>query len=327
MLTRRDVLYRIGAAGVSAMALRTVAFAAADTVKTAVNYDIPAGACDCHVHVFGDPAKFPFAANRVYTPPEASITMLSDLHQALRMQRVVIVQPSVYGTDNSCTLDAVRRIGAGARAVAVIDQTTSREDLVRMDAAGVRGVRLNLETGGTSDPSVARTILASAVEKITPFNWHVQLYSKLAIIAALKDELAQLPIPVVFDHFGAAKAALGPGQPGYEVILELVKSGRAYVKISGAYRVSDHGPDFPDATAMAQALVAANSERIVWGTDWPHPNPPNMPRRPVSEITPPAAVDDGLLLNQLAKWVPDAGVRKKILVDNPARLYGFQGIG
>jgi predicted TIM-barrel fold metal-dependent hydrolase len=326
MLSRRDTL-RIGAAGLSYAALGRAALAAADTVKTPLDFAVPAGACDCHVHVFGDAARYPFAANRVYTPPPASIEMLQDLHKALHISRVVIVNPSVYGTDNSCTLDAARKIGPTARAVVVIGNDTPRSTLDEMAAAGARGVRVNLATGGTSDPKAAGAIIDGVVKQIAPLNWHIQIYTSLSVIAALKDQLNALPIPVVVDHFAGAKTALGPSQPGFDVILGLVKSGRGYVKISGAYRVSEKDPDFADATPMAQALVAANPDRIVWGTDWPHPNPANAPRLPITEITKPAQIDDGLLLNQLVKWVPDAGTRKKILVDNPARLYGFSGVG
>jgi predicted TIM-barrel fold metal-dependent hydrolase len=327
MLTRRDALYSIAAAGVSLAALRTAAFAAADTVRTAVNFDIPAGACDCHVHVFADSDKYPFAVNRVYTPPVAPVEALLDLQRALRLERVVIVQPSVYGTDNSVTLDALRRIGQNARGVAVIDKATSQTALDDMARDGVRGVRLNLETARQSDPSAAKTIIDTTVAQIASRNWHIQLYTSPSVIAPLRDHLAQLPVPVVFDHFGAAKAAGGPNQPGFDAIVDLVKSGRAYVKISGAYRISDQAPDFADATPMAQALVAANPDRIVWGTDWPHPNSAYGRGRPLSEISPPIAIDDGLLLNQMPKWVSDATTRRKILVDNPARLYGFQGVG
>jgi predicted TIM-barrel fold metal-dependent hydrolase len=143
------------------------------------------------------------------------------------------------------------------------------------------------------------------------------------VIVALADTLAALPVPVVFDHFGGLKAALGSAQPGYDVVVGLVKSGKAYVKISGAYRLSSKTPDYPDMTPMAQALVAANPDRVIWGSDWPHTNPV---RRPVAEITPPADIDDGLVLDQLVKWVPDAATRRKILVDNPARLYGFPAV-
>jgi predicted TIM-barrel fold metal-dependent hydrolase len=327
MLTRRHALYCMGGVSVSLAAQGKAALAMADTVRTAVNFEIPAGACDCHVHVFADPAKFPFATDRVYTPPAASVEALLDLQRALRLERVVIVQPSVYGTDNAATLDALRRIGRNARAVAVIDKSTSRTALDEMAAAGVRGVRLNLETAQQSDPSAARALIDTTVAQIASRNWHIQFYTSPAVIAALKDHLAQLPTPLVFDHFGAAKAALGPGQPGFDALLELVKSGRAYAKISGAYRISDKAPDFTDATPLAQALVAANPDRVVWGSDWPHPNSAFGRGRSLSEISPPIAIDDGLLLNQLPKWVSDPAIRRKILVDNPARLYGFQGVG
>ena len=216
MLNRRDTL-RIGAAGLAYTALGRAAFGAADTVKTPVGFDVPANACDCHVHVFGDPAKFPFAADRVYTPPGASIEMLQDLHKALHVSRVVVVNPSVYGTDNSCTLDAVRHIGPTARAVVVIGKDTPRAALDEMAAAGARGVRVNLTTGGTSDPKAAGAIIDGVVKQIAPLNWHIQIYTSLAVIAALKDQLSALPIPVVFDHFGGAKTALGPSQPGFDV--------------------------------------------------------------------------------------------------------------
>src|SRR5690349_19934670 len=189
MLNRRDTL-RIGAAALASTAFARTAFAAADTVKTPVDLAVPAVACDCHVHVFGDPAKFPFAANRVYTPPPASIEMLQDLHKALHISRVVIVNPSVYGTDNSCALDAVRHIGPTARAVVVIGKDTPRAALDEMAASGARGVRVNLATGGTSDPAAARAIIDGVVQQIAPLNWHIQIYTSLAVIAALKDQLA-----------------------------------------------------------------------------------------------------------------------------------------
>jgi predicted TIM-barrel fold metal-dependent hydrolase len=133
-----------------------------------------------------------------------------------------------------------------------------------------------------------------------------------------------MPFPLVFDHFGRAMAAAGPSQPGFDALLNLVKSGRAYVKISGAYRCSEKAPDYADVMPLAQALVQANPERIVWGTDWPHPNSDAGRGKPLTEIAAPFPIDDGLLLNQMAKWVPDADTRKKILVDNPVRLYGFE---
>jgi predicted TIM-barrel fold metal-dependent hydrolase len=326
MHTRRKVLYGLGAVGASVIALRTSAlFSSAATAGTAVNFELPPGACDCHVHVF-DPVRFPYTAKRVYTPPQALIADLLELQKALRMDRVVIVQPSVYGADNSCTLDAVRKLGARARGVVVIDNDTSPTELDEMAAAGVRGIRLTLNTtpSGEVDADGSKRTLDRAAEQILGRGWHIQFYTRPHVIAALKDHIEQLPFPVVFDHFGAPKAADGPSQRGFDALLELVASGRAYVKISGAYRISDKAPDFPDAAPMAQALISANPDRIVWGTDWPHPDSSFGRGRPLTEIAPPFPVDDGLLLNQLPKWAADTAIRKKILVDNAVRLYDFK---
>src|SRR6202042_3905600 len=153
--------------------------------------------------------------------------------------------------------------------------------------------------------------------------WHVQLFSSLAMIAAIKDLVAASPVPAVFDHFGGAVAADGVDQPGFADLLELVKSGKAYVKISGAYRASKLAPDYPDAAPLAKALIAANAERIIWGTDWPHPNSVTPPGKKPTELTPLYQIDDGRLFNQLPVGAPDAAIRKTILVNNPARLYGF----
>ena len=321
MVTRRKLLASVAASSAALIASRGgVAHAAAPTVRTAVDFEIPRGACDCHVHVF-DPERFPYANERVYTPPTASLADLGELQAALHFDRVVIVQPSVYGTDNSCTLDAIRRLGARGRGVAVIDKSTGAGALDDMAAAGIRGVRLNFETAGETDPAAIRRGLAAVAEQVRGRNWHVQFNTSLPVIAALKDDFAALPFPIVIDHFGRAKAALGPSQPGFDALLELVKSGRAYVKISAAYRMSDRAPDFPDAPPIAQALIAANPDRIVWGSNWPHPG--RGATR--TAIAPPYPNDDGLLLNQLPRWAPDPAIRRKILVDNPARLYGFEG--
>ena len=327
MLTRRAMLGQVSAAA-SAVWVMRAGVAAGAVGGTPVDFDVPRGACDCHVHVFGDPAKFPFAEKRVYTPPQASVEQLLELQRDLHLDRVVVVQPSVYGADNACTLDAVRRLGARARGVAVIDRTTSRTALEEMAAAGIRGVRLNLETNtaGRFDPADAKAVLDATVEQIRGLGWHVQIYTRTAVIAGLKDHLGQMPFPVVVDHFGRGNPGQGPGQPDFVALLDLVKSGAVYVKISGAYRVSERAPDFADVAALAQALVAANPDRIVWGSDWPHPNSDAGRGKPLTEISSPFPIDDGLLLNQLPKWVPDAAVRKKILVDNPARLYGFGAV-
>jgi predicted TIM-barrel fold metal-dependent hydrolase len=296
---------------------------AGEASGSAVNFDVPRGACDCHVHVLGEPAKFPFAAGRVYTPPPASIDRLVELQRTLGLDRAVVVQPSVYGTDNACTLDAMRHLGARARGVAVIDQATPRAVLQEMAAAGICGVRLNLETNsaGRFEAAAAKCLLEATAARIKGLGWHVQIYARVSVIAALRDRLAELPFPVVIDHLGRPDPAQGPRQPDFAALLDLVKSGGVYVKLSGAYRISDRAPDFADVTSLARALVAANPDRILWGSDWPHTN--SGYGRPLNEIAPPIPIDDALLLNQLPIWVPDAAVRRKILVDNPARLYGF----
>jgi predicted TIM-barrel fold metal-dependent hydrolase len=321
MLTRRSILLASIAAGVT-MSNRTVLATAAQP-STPVNFDVPAGACDCHTHIHGDPEKFPFFSGRVYTPELASPEEMSALHKALHIERVVIVTPSVYGTDNSATLFGMKARGATARGVAVIDDKTPEGDLDAMAKAGIRGIRLNLATGGVSDPAVGRPRFQAAVERVKNRGWHIQLFTSLAMISAIKDLVAASPVPVVFDHFGGAQAALGPEQPGLSDLLELVKSGKAYAKISGAYRASKLGPDYADAAPLARALIAANSDRIVWGTDWPHPDSVTPPGKKPSDVTPLFQIDDGRLLNQLPAWAPEASIRKKILVDNPAQLYGF----
>ena len=322
MRTRRDVLYGLGAVGASAFASRANALGGS-TARTTVDFKLPRDACDCHVHIF-DPVRFPYAANRVYTPPPALLEDLRELHTALRMDRVVIVQPSVYGADNSCTLDAVRKLGASARGVAVIDKDTSRTEIDEMAALGVRGIRLNLNTtpSGEIDADGSRHTLDLATEQIHGRGWHIQLYTRPPVIAALKHYIEQLPFPVVFDHFGAGKAADGPNQHGFDALLDLVKSGRSYVKTSGAYRLSDQAPDFPDVAPFARALIAVNPDRVIWGSDWPHPDS-GAGRGRADRSASPFPVDDGLVLNQLPKWVPDPALRQKILADNAARLYDF----
>jgi predicted TIM-barrel fold metal-dependent hydrolase len=319
MLTRRNALF--GAIGAGVLAQTRQSFAKAAQPATAVNFAVPANACDCHTHIFGDPQQFPLFSGRVYTPETASPEEMAALHRALHIKRVVIVTPSVYGTDNSATLFGMKARGANARGVAVINDQTPDGDLDKMTKAGVRGIRLNLATGGTNDPAVARQRFQAALPRMAKQGWHIQIYTNLAVIAAIKDAVLASPVPVVFDHFGGAKAALGTAQPGFADLLELLRSGKAYVKISGAYRASTQAPDYPDAAPLAKALIAANAERIVWGTDWPHPN--SDTGKPVTEVAPLFQIDDGRLMNQLPVWAPDAAMRKRILVDNPARLYKF----
>jgi predicted TIM-barrel fold metal-dependent hydrolase len=322
MLPRRTAL-RLGLAAAAASGVAVRADEAAPTVKTKVNFDVPAGATDCHVHVIPEPANFPFSPGRVYTPPVATATQLLALQHALHLDRVVVVTPSVYGKDNLATLDALRQLGpARARGIAVIDEHASAAELDAMHKAGISGIRLNLETAGVVDPAAAGRQLDIATKQIAGRGWHVEMYTRMPVIAALSGVFGSLPVPILFDHIGGAQASLGVGQPGFAELVALMKSGKVYVTLSGAYRASTL-PDYSDVAPLAKALIAANPERLVWGSDWPHPDSNSVPGRKTTDIAPALPVDDGRLLNLLAEWAPDAAVRKAILVDNPKRLIGF----
>ena len=315
MLTRREFV--AGAVAAGALMHTRFGFAKASQPSTPVNFDVPAGACDCHTHIHGDPAVYPWFPGRTYTPEMALPEEMSALHKALRMQRVVIVTPSVYGADNSSSIYGMKARGNDARGVAVIDDKTTDAELDRLAALGFKGIRLNLATAGVTDPKVIRERFVAAAERVKSRNWHIQLNTTLPVIAAVKDTLAASPVLLVFDHYGNANEELGVQQPGFADLVELVRSGKAYVKISVTA-----GPrqNYAYFTPLAQTLIAANVDRILWGTNWPHPNSAGGSTEKVSPLW---QVDDGLVLNLLPAWAPDAAVRKKILVDNPARLYGF----
>ncbi len=318
MLTRRQMLQAAAAAG--ALLHSRFGFAKASQPSTRVNFTLPPDACDCHTHIHGDPEKFPWFAGRVYTPEMALPEEMAALHQSLGIKRVVIVTPSVYGADNSATIYGMKARGNDARGVAVIDDKTSEAEIDNLARLGFKGIRLNLATTGVSDPAVARQRFLAAAERVKSRNWHIQLNTTLPVIAAMKDALAASPVPIVFDHYGNANEELGVQQPGFSDMVDLVRSGKAYVKISVTA-----GPrqNYAYFTPLAQMLIAANVDRILWGTNWPHPNSTTAAGRKPTDLTPLWPVDDGLVLNQLPLWAPDAAVRKKILVDNPARLYGF----
>ena len=319
MLTRRDILKAVS---VGLLLDSRVVRAKAAQPATPVNFDVPAGACDCHTHIFGDPRQFPLFAGRTYTPEPALPEEMTALHRALRVQRVVIVTASVYGTDNSSTLFGIKARGPDARGVAVIDDRTSEAELDAMDRAGIRGIRLNFGTGGTNNPDAGRQRFLAAVDRIKVRRWHVQIATNLAMISALKEAILKSPVPVVIDHCGRAQPELGVQQPGFAALVELVKSGKAYVKLSAAASVSQR-LDLSDLVPLAHALIAANPDRVVWGTDWPHPRPAPPPGGKATDITPLDSIDDGQQLNQLPLWAPDPAIRRKILVSNPAELYRF----
>ena len=298
-----------------------VAAMAAAGVGLSESMPMPSLACDCHTHVFGDPAKFPYWEGRAYTPETAGPEAMLALHKKLGIERVVIVTPSVYGTDNSATLFGMKAYGKGARGVAVVAEKNA--DLTALHAAGIRGIRLNLATAGIIDVAAARKKLLNAIDQIKRYGWHIQIFTTPKVIAGIQDIVMQAPMPIVFDHFAGAEAAKGVGQEGFWELLQLVKSGKAYVKISGAYRASKNAPEYADVRPFAKVLVEANPSRILWGTDWPHPDSVPPKRGEPTDVSPLLKVDDAELLRQLENWVPGYEIRRRILVVNPAHLYEF----
>ena len=267
----------------------------------------PPGACDCHIHIVGPRERFPLSESRAYTPADASLRQYEHVQEVLGTQRVVIVQPSFYGTDNRCTLDAVAHFGVQrSRAIVVIDPEISDGNLREMHDAGARGARVNLVTPG--GPPIAH--LTQLAERIAPFGWHTQIYANGEDLPDLLPILRRLPTEVVIDHMGQIPAAWGTAHPAITALRALLDGGRAWLKLC-AYRCSNEGYPFRDTDALATLLARVATERCVWGTDWPHPN---------LEGTLP---DDGELLDALMRWAPSRDAQQRILVDNPAALYGF----
>jgi predicted TIM-barrel fold metal-dependent hydrolase len=278
----------------------------------------PAGSCDCHVHVIGPKGRFPLPAQRRYTPSDATAAELAAMLERLGMTRVVIVQPSFYGTDNACTLDGMAAVG-NARGVAVLPEHVPEAELNRLHALGVRGLRVNIATFGGAPIDEIRQKLNAAARLCEKHRWHVQLFVAAEAIEPLSPLLRALPVDSVFDHFGL----IAPGTVGgpLRALQRLLETGRTWVKISGAYRISKD-PGNPLIDPLARALCAANSERIVWGSDWPH-TPPHAMQRPLDEETPFQAIDTRGLLDLLPRWLDDEALIARVLVSNPARLYGF----
>ncbi len=274
----------------------------------------PPNACDTHCHVFGPAARFPYAQDRSYTPPDAPLAQYLHVLDTLGMTRGALVQGSAHGRDNSAMLDALQRHPDRLRGVAVADAHTSPAELRRWHALGVRGLRFNhFFRGGKLHyrggvPLEDARVLAPVMREL---GWHLQLWIDVKDLPDTIPDLTSIGLPVVIDHMGRTDARAGTSAPGFQSLLRLTAEGGCWVKLSGAHRVSVAAPDYPDARALHEALVAANPERLVWGSDWPHPRMEHdMP-------------DAGHLLDLFNAWTPDDRVRRRILVDNPARLYGF----
>ena len=326
MLTRRSMLTTAGFLGVSMVASRRVS-GCSPNPKTIVNFEVPNfevphGACDTHVHVIGEPTKFPMSPQRDYTPPSATVDELAEALKFLNLDRVVVVTPTIYGSDNSATVAAVRQLGRDrARGVALIDENTSPRILDALVEAQISGIRLFLHRAGALDRAAAANRLRRGINLADRRGWHLQISTPPDIIAALAMQLASSPVPLVLDCFGWI--AGGVHQSGFDTVLSLVKSGRAYVKLAEPYRLSSQTPDYLDLLPVIKALLAANPDGVIWGSGWPHVDSTTVAGRRKTDLAPNLPVDTGHLLNLLARSVPDARLRRKILVDNPARLYSF----
>jgi len=269
-------------------------------------YTPPPRACDGHCHIFGPASRFPYAPDRRYTPQDAGRETLAALHRHLGLERAILVQASCHGTDNNAMLDALEWSKGRWRGVAMVKKDVTDLELTTLHEAGVRGVRFNFvaHLGGAPDLKNVQAVIA----RVTPHGWHIQLHLDAEDIETYRDFLKSLRVPFIIDHMGRVEAKHGLDQKPFRHLLELMKNELAWVKVSGPERVSSAGKPFHDAMPFARALIAAAPDRVLWGTDFPHPNVKWMP-------------NDGELVDLFAATVQDDSTRKKILVDNPAGLY------
>lgn len=284
---------------------------AADPFPNAPAFELPAGACDTHAHVFGPLDRYPYTPNRSYTPPDAPPGAYLHMHDRLGIERGVLVQPSVYGTDNSLqmdTLNYMRSLGKEYKGVAVVAADVSDAELDKLEAAGHCGVRMNLLFKG----GIEWADVQGLAERLAERNWHIQFLVDVSDFDDLESRIRKLPVPVVVDHMGHMSCAKGINHDGFQSLLRLLADGEVWVKLSGAYRITcEQVPPYSDVVPFAQALIEANPDNCVWGSDWPHPH---------FSIPMPNAGD---LLSLLTAWAPEEAQRRAILVENPARLYGF----
>ena len=267
---------------------------------------MPQGACDCHFHIFGPAAHYPYAPERAYTPPDALLDAYRAFQAERGLQRSVIVQPSVYGLDNACTLDALDALGSDARGIVVVDDSVSDGEIAAMHERGARGVRFNLLFPAGPDAA----LIGRVADRVRPFGWHLQFLIDCRNLPELAPALRATGLPLVFDHFGHLPASEAMDARGFASMLDMIRDGSAWCKISGAYRISQEA-EAADCEPLALALAEAGPDRLVWGSDWPHPGFANPSPGP------------DVLLERLFEWMGD-DLAAAILSRNPARLYGFE---
>jgi 2-pyrone-4,6-dicarboxylate lactonase len=276
--------------------------------------DMPALACDCHAHICGPMASTHYIEERLYTPPDALLPRYQSMLTTLGLARAVLVQPSIYGTDNEVLLAALQQGGGAYRGVAVVSPSIGDQELTRLAGAGIRGIRINIVDVQEGRNVVPIDLLRQLARRIASLGWHIELLMQVDAVADLETLFADLPVDIVLGHLGYMHAARGDrNHPGFSALLRLLERGKCWVKLTGPYRISAEELPYADVRPFARALIECAPNRLVWGTDWPHVM--------VKKQMP----NDGDLLNLLGDWTQgDAALQKLILAENPAMLYGFQ---
>ncbi len=308
-VTRRGVLAGMLACSTGAWAAGVEQAVPNSTGSATPRLDVPTGACDCHHHIYD--GRFPVSPHwRQGFPTGATIADYRLLQRRLGTTRSVVVQPSTYGVDNRCLVDALNQLGPRARGVAVVDTEVKDAELRVLNDAGVRAIRVNFvsaQTWGTTTPEILTTL----ARRINPLGWHVQILMTGEQIATHEAVICALPTKVVIDHLGRIPQPDGVRHPAFAAVRRMLDGGRTWVKVTEPYEDSKLGPPYADSGEVARTYVQAAPQRILWGTDWPHPTQRD------------AKPDDALLVDLLADWAPDETMRRRILVENPAELFGF----
>jgi 2-pyrone-4,6-dicarboxylate lactonase len=273
---------------------------------------MPPRACDTHAHIMGPKAKYEYSPARIYTPPDCLLADYLHMLDMLGVERAVLVQPSVYGTDNTVMLEAMKTAGNRLRGVAVVEEDISDDELKALDAAGVRGVRVNIVDVKDRKPgTLPMGSLRELAQRIAPLGWHLELLMHADEFPDLDETFADFPVDIVLGHLGYLTQGAPLDHPGFQALLRLLKAGRAWVKLTGPYRITSERLPYPSTVPFAHALLEANRERVLWGTDWPHVM--------LKGLMP----NDGELADVLSSWIPDIPTRQQVLARNPEKLYRF----
>ena len=276
---------------------------------TPPQFDVPDNACDCHAHICGPSSIYPYTQDRIYTPPDALLSDYNAMLNTLNVRRAVLVQPSIYGTDNRAMLDAIQHASFPCRGVAVVDEQVGDQELQMMHDIGIRGVRYNMVDVYNHTDTLPISAMTKFAERIKQFGWHIELQIRIDEFPDFDQIFKNFPIDLVVGHMGYMNLGKTPQEPGFQAMVRLAEAGRCWVKLSGPYRISATNMPHDDIISTAQTLASAVPDQLIWGSDWPHTN--------ISRPMP----NDRCLFDLVATWITDTSTRGKILVDNPTHLY------